>query len=155
MSDAATLIKADSAIEENADWAATITIGASPDEVFDALTTREGLSGWWGPVKGDPTAGGEFTFRPMVQIEKLMRVDSSDRASLVQWTVLECEFLPEWPGTTIRFALSPDGEGGTRLAFEHIGLTQQFDCFEICDAGWQQSLSSLVSYVQTGKGNPF
>jgi uncharacterized protein YndB with AHSA1/START domain len=145
----------DTATTTAANYAATLTIDAAPNEVFDALTTRHGISGWWGPVKGDPQAGGEFTFRPMVNIEKLFHVGTADRATLVEWAVLECEFLPEWPGTTIRFALSPDGDGATRLDFEHVGLNAQLECWNICEPGWNQSLASLTSYLENGQGNPF
>jgi uncharacterized protein YndB with AHSA1/START domain len=141
--------------EAPANYTAAMTIESAPAEVFEALTTRHGISGWWGPVKGDPRVGGEFTFRPMVNIEKLFHVDVAESDSLVEWKVLECEFLPEWPGTTIRFELSPEGDGATRLQFEHVGLSAQLECWNICEPGWNQSLASLKSYLDTGQGNPF
>lgn len=155
MTEAITLTKPESLDDKTSHFAAEVVIDASPDAVFDALTTRHGISGWWGPVKGDPTAGGEFTFRPMINIEKLFRVDSAERASTVQWTVLECEFLPEWPGTTIHYDLSPAADGGTRIEFKHVGLTPQLECWDLCDSGWQRSLASLVAYLETGQGTPF
>lgn len=155
MNEAITLTRPESLEDRSSSFAAEVVIEASPEEVFDALTTRHGISGWWGPVKGDPSAGGEFTFRPRIDIEKLFRVDTADRASSVRWTVLECEFLPEWPGTTIHFDLAPSAGGGTSMSFEHVGLTPQCECWELCDSGWKHSLASLVAYMESGEGNPF
>ena len=38
------------------DYQSRLTIAASADAVFDALTTIEGLAGWWTPVTGDGLA---------------------------------------------------------------------------------------------------
>jgi len=52
------------------------------------------------------------------------------------------------------FRLSPEA-GGTRLDFEHIGLTPALQCFDICQSGWTIFLGSLESLVETGQGQPF
>jgi uncharacterized protein YndB with AHSA1/START domain len=37
---------------------------ASPEKVYDALTTVEGLAGWWtDDTKGNPEVGGVLEFR--------------------------------------------------------------------------------------------
>jgi uncharacterized protein YndB with AHSA1/START domain len=54
------LIATDSKEEEDmADIRHRVGIAAPPARVYEALTTTEGLSGWWTRiVEGDPTHGG-------------------------------------------------------------------------------------------------
>ena len=39
------------------DYQSRVTLTASPDVVFEALTTTEGLAAWWTPVTGDGLTG--------------------------------------------------------------------------------------------------
>ena len=55
-------------------------IAARPSIVFDALTTPEGIAGWWGPDGGpvlvaesDPRVGGRFRVRFAPSTEASMR----------------------------------------------------------------------------------
>ena len=40
------------------------------------------------------------------------------------------------------------------LYFRHQGLTPELECFDMCHEGWTHYLASLVSYVETGEGQP-
>lgn len=92
-----------------------------------------------------------------------MQIESLVPDREVRWLVVEAfidaSFLrhrDEWVGTRIVFQLTPqDGGNKTRLDFEHIGLTPAFECFKVCNAGWNQFLGSLQSLVETGQGQPF
>ena len=44
------------------DYQTTIRIQASPDAVFDALTTPSGLTAWWTGAAGSGETGGELRF---------------------------------------------------------------------------------------------
>ena len=44
------------------DYRTTIRVNASPDVLFDAVTTTEGLTAWWNPVTGSGETGGELRF---------------------------------------------------------------------------------------------
>jgi len=138
----------------DADFEATMTFNSPPAAVFEALTTASGLASWWAPVSGSGLAGGELTFvfggQPVV-----MRVDEAERPSVVRWTTVASEPLPDWVGTVISFDISPDQNGGSRLHFRHAGLTPRLECFTECRKGWEQYLPSLVGYVDSGHGNPF
>lgn len=61
----------------------------------------------------------------------------------------------EWVGTRLIFRLTPDGEGCTRLEFEHIGLVPAFECYGLCSDGWRHYLGSLQRFVETGCGTPY
>jgi uncharacterized protein YndB with AHSA1/START domain len=140
---------------DDQDYQATLTFSAPPQSVFEALTTRPGLGGWWTEaVTGSGEQGEELRFYFGDEVATIMRVDVAKPATLVQWTCLGYQHLPDWAGTTITFALSPAG-GGTKLDFRHRGLTPRLECFDMCRSGWDHFLPSLRSYADTGRGDPW
>ncbi|MCD2191816.1 SRPBCC domain-containing protein [Actinomycetospora endophytica] len=130
-----------------------VRFAAPQQTVYRALTTASGISGWWMPTSGCGEHGGELwlDFPPG---PGAMHVDLAQPSSRVQWTVLRCDFLPDWVGTRIRFELRPDGDSGSMLDFRHEGLTDELDCFEQCLQGWDYYLASLHDLVDTGAGRP-
>jgi uncharacterized protein YndB with AHSA1/START domain len=135
------------------DYEATVRVSASVDEVFDALTTLEGLSSWWTPATGQATAGGELTFTFGPQATAVMRVDMAERGVGVRWTNTEC-VVEDWVGTEQDFAIDALSDGGTEIRFRHIGLTPQLECYGDCESGWNHFVASLAAYVETGTGYP-
>jgi uncharacterized protein YndB with AHSA1/START domain len=135
------------------DYQSRLTLDASTDTVFDALTTIEGLAGWWTPVTGDGLAGGELTFSFAPEAYVVMRVDAAERGVGVRWTALACHF-EDWVGTSVHFDLEALESGGTELRFRHAGLTPRLECFSDCKSGWDHFIPSLRAYVETGTGHP-
>jgi len=138
-----------------------IDLAASPATVYAALSTQDGLRGWWTQTcDADETQGGRATFR-FGPHHKTMRIDRLDPGREVQWTCVGAHLeVPgmapdEWVGTTIAWRLAPDGHTGTQLDIEHVGLTPALACWELCRTGWDQFIGSLQSYVEQGKGQPF
>lgn len=141
---------------DDQDYQAHLTLTAGPAAVFDALTTLPGLAGWWtATVTGYGGQGGQLRFFFGDDVPTIMAVDLAAPATLVAWTCLGYEHLPDWAGTTITFALSPAEGGGTELAFRHRGLTPRLECFEMCRNGWDHYLPSLRRYTDTGAGDPW
>ena len=138
------------------DYANQIHLSASPERVFEILTTAAEFAAWWAPAIGSAAEGGELriTFDGLDD-PLMLRVTRAARPSVVSWEVLECAFLPDWAGTTPVFTLGQDGTGGCDLRFRHDGLSPQLECYEMCRAGWEQYLPSLRDYVETGTGNPY
>jgi uncharacterized protein YndB with AHSA1/START domain len=131
-----------------------VVIAAPPEKVFDALTTLEGLAGWWTPVvAGSATPGGEVTFGFGDQ-RIVMRVDVVVPAQQVSWTCLGHSKFSEWDGTRLSFELHPQN-GLTVLAFEHAGLVSDLVCYPDCSVGWAHYLHSLAAYAATGRGMPW
>jgi uncharacterized protein YndB with AHSA1/START domain len=139
--------------ESDQDYQAHLTLTASADAVFEALTTTEGLAAWWTPVTGDGLTGGELTFAFGPNGKAVMRVDSAERGVGVRWTNLACH-VQDWVGTTLHFDIEALPAGGTALRFRHGGLTPQLECFDDCKSGWDHFIPSLGAYVETGVGNP-
>jgi uncharacterized protein YndB with AHSA1/START domain len=136
------------------DYQKTIRVQASPDALFDAVTTSEGLSAWWTEAAGSGDAGGELRFTMSAPEPLLIHVDEATRPASVRWTVTRCTFERDWEGTHPTFTFRPVGDGATELEFRHVGLTDQLECIEMCTNGWNHYLGSLRDYVETGRGNP-
>jgi uncharacterized protein YndB with AHSA1/START domain len=123
--------------------------------VFGALTTLDGLAGWWTPaVTGTPTTGGDVTFGFDTQ-RIVMRVDRADAPTGVVWTCTVHDKFPDWEGTTVHFGLEPVGDAMTALRFRHVGLVPVLDCHGQCSRGWDHYLDSLAAYSAEGRGRPW
>jgi uncharacterized protein YndB with AHSA1/START domain len=141
------------------DYTRDIAFDAPAERVYNALTTLEGLAGWWTPiVSGTPTKGGEIRLGfTRLDEEIVMHVHQATRPSTVIWNCVTHTGHPEWADTRIVFELEPsEGDGASsRLRFRHIGLIPRLSCYETCEAGWERFLPSLVDYAEHGIGNPF
>ncbi len=118
-----------------------------------ALSTTEGIAGWWGDTIGSTDEGGTFEVGFGSDRRIVLTVALVDHRR-VEWTVKHAPHTPEWVGTTIVFDLTPAG-GGTEMRFCHHGLSPQLECFDMCHEGWTHYLTSLVDFVDLGEGHPF
>lgn len=137
------------------DYQITIRVEASPDDVFDALTTVTGLGAWWNPATGSGGAGGELRFIMNAPEPLVIRVDEAIRPTAVRWTVTDCPFLPDWVGTQPTFTITPVDAGTSDLHFRHHGLSDELDCIDMCTRSWNHYMASLRDYLESGAGSPF
>jgi uncharacterized protein YndB with AHSA1/START domain len=128
-----------------------IGVTASPDDVFAALTTVDGLAGWWTEdTTGDSQVGGVLRFR-FVPGGFDMLVRDLEPAKLVRWEVVEGP--EEWIGTTVEFELTQE-DGFTIVMFRHEGWKEPVEFMSHCSTKWATFLMSLKQLVETGKGEP-
>ena len=128
-----------------------IGVTASPDDVFAALTTVDGLAGWWTEdTTGDSQVGGVLRFR-FVPGGFDMLVRDLEPAKLVRWEVVEGP--DEWIGTTVEFELTQE-DGFTIVMFRHEGWEEPVEFMSHCSTKWATFLMSLKSLVETGTGEP-
>ena len=124
---------------------------ATTDQVYAALATLDGLSGWWTEkTTGDTEVGGVigFQFGPG-HIE--MKVLELHPGRLVRWEVVGGP--DEWIGTTVRFDLAQVGDY-TTVKFKHEGWREEVDFMYHCSTKWAVFLVSLKQLVETGIGAP-
>jgi uncharacterized protein YndB with AHSA1/START domain len=124
---------------------------SSPEKVYDAVTTIDGLAGWWAEnTSGSVEVGGviEFRFAPGGFD---MRVLELDPGSHVVWEVVDGP--AEWVGTTIEWDFRQDGEY-TIVMFAHRGWREPVEFMHHCSTKWAIFLMSLKSLLETGAGNP-
>ncbi|MGW4568494.1 SRPBCC family protein [Streptomyces sp. NPDC004561] len=128
-----------------------IGVVASPDAVYTALTTVDGLAGWWTEdTDGDAGVGGvvRFRFEPGGFDMKVLEAEPGGR---VLWEVVDGP--EEWIGTRIRFELEQE-DGFTIVLFRHEGWNEPVEFMYHCSTKWAIFLMSLKQLVETGKGDP-
>lgn len=124
----------------------------TPRAVYDALTTVEGLAGWWTrDTTGSGDVGGvlQFRFPPVGGFD--MEVVEGQAPERVTWRVVEGP--REWIGTTIDWDLRQSGDY-TIVLFKHQGWTEPVEFMHHCSTKWASFLMSLKSLVESGHGSP-
>ncbi|GAC1394001.1 MAG: hypothetical protein NVSMB47_02310 [Polyangiales bacterium] len=128
-------------------------IRASRQDVFQALSTQQGLASWWTrTTKAEPRVGSvaEFQFGGGKFVSK-RQVVALDPGARVAWKCIEG--ASEWVGTEITFELA-EKDGETTVRFRHRGWSEASDFLAHCSYRWAYFLRSLKLYLQEGKGNP-
>jgi uncharacterized protein YndB with AHSA1/START domain len=128
-----------------------VGVKATTNEVYDALATLDGLSGWWTEkTAGDAAVGGviEFRFGPGGFDMKVLELQP---AGLVRWEVVDGP--EEWVGTTIRWDLREEDDY-TIVNFTHEGWREPVDFMHHCSTKWATFLMSMKQLVETGVGAP-
>lgn len=135
-------------------------IKASPEEVYKAVSTQKGITGWWSK---DCTVGEQEGEESHLKFNK-------------QGTIVEMEFLTKalvpnkkviwesvqnansaWVGTKIITEISKSKDG-VDVVFSHSGFDDKWagqESFEMTKQGWEHFVKSLVSYCETGTGQPW
>jgi len=124
---------------------------ASPDEVYTALTTTQGLSAWWtSDTKGESNVGEVLQFRFGVGGFDMKDVELNP-GTRVLWEVMDGPH--EWIGTKVSWDLRQEGNY-TVVLFKHQGWEEAVECMHHCSTKWAVCLLSLKSLIETGKGAP-
>jgi uncharacterized protein YndB with AHSA1/START domain len=121
-------------------------------DVYNALTTIEGLSSWWtSDTRGESKVGGELQFR-FGDGGFDMKVLELQPGKRVLWQVNDGP--EEWRGTKISFELIQNGDW-TVVLFKHQGWKAPVEFMHHCSTKWAVFLLSLKSFRETGKGTPW
>ncbi len=128
---------------------------SSLDDVYKALTTLEGLSGWWtNDTQGECKVGGviQFQFRLKESAGGIdMKVLELHPAKSVLWQVVNG--AEEWIGTQISWELRQEDDW-TIVLFKHQDWKEPVEFMHHCSTKWATFLLSLKSFLETGKGAP-
>lgn len=140
-----------------ADIVHKIGIKAPLSEVYAALSTVQGVAGWWTEeTSGASKLGGavHVLFRNPAG-EELGQMDFELRKlepnKAVTWRFTAGP--PEWIGTDVTFDLATDGDM-TTLVFGHRNWREQVEFMAHCSMKWATFLLSLRQLVETGQGRP-
>lgn len=125
---------------------------ASPEAVYDAVATIEGLAAWWteDTTGNAGEVGGVIAFRfPPGGFD--MEVIELEPARRIVWKVIDGP--PEWLDTIITWDLSEE-DGYTIVMFGHDGWREQDAFMAHCTTKWATYLMSLKRLIETGTGEP-
>ena len=126
---------------------------SSLDKTYKALTTLDGLSGWWtSNTQGEPTKvdgvikflfdGGGFDMKVLELVPN----------KYVLWQVVDGP--KEWIGTKVIWDLKQKDDY-TIILFKQAGWKEPVEFMYHCSTKWAIFLMSLKSLLETGKGSPW
>jgi len=141
------------------DYQKSFTVNKPVGEVYAAIT--EHIADWWSnDLSGAAVRTGNSFNIAFNQTRKTFEIAEAIPDKQVVWKCTKAyidmaslENKSEWVGTTMVWAIEP-AEKGTTIAFLHEGLNQSFQCYNVCEAGWDYFLASFQAYLETGKGTP-
>ena len=134
-----------------------VGIKAPASEVYAALSTIDGLAGWWTEATtGVSKVGGDIAFRFSTETGEEIGGFDMDVLELVpdervRWRVKAGP--AEWVGTDIEFALSRQDDY-TIVMFGHRRWREEVEFMSHCSTKWGTFLLSLRDMVETGRGRP-
>jgi uncharacterized protein YndB with AHSA1/START domain len=134
-----------------------VGIKAPLSKVYAALSTVDGVAGWWTKeTSGSSKAGGTIEVRFLAPDGKelggmKMEVLALDPDKKVHWRFKAGP--EEWIGTDAVFDLHRDGEY-TIVLFGHKNWREAVEFTHHCSTKWATFLLSLRDFVETGKGKP-
>ncbi len=140
-----------------------IGIKATPAQVYTALSTVDGVAGWWTKeTTGESKVGGVMTVRfldrgpeglgPVTEKGRMeLEVTRLDPGKDVVWRVNAGP--QEWIGTDVTFSLS-EADGQTVVVFGHRNWREPVEFMAHCSMKWATFLLSLRDLVETGTGRP-
>lgn len=150
------------------DFTTTLLVDQTPEEVFNAINN---VRGWWSEeIEGRTDKLNdvfkyhyEDVHRCQIKIIELVP------GKKVVWHILDNYFKPEffaalsipftkdngeWVDTKVVFEITVK-DNKTQIRLTHIGLTPEYECFEVCTNGWNHYIQgSLLSLITTGEGKP-
>jgi hypothetical protein len=151
-----------------------LTIGVPPDQVYEAITTQEGLAGWWTTdTTAEPVIGSVATFGFGGHSTVLaMRIELLESPELVDWACVEGP--DEWAGTHVTYRIESNlrvlrddggedsgaggdngsGPDGSVLRFWHGGWAHEDGELPRSSFQWAMHLDSLRRYCESGIGSP-
>lgn len=132
-----------------------VTIHGSPERVYQALATAEGIRNWWtrdADLESKIGGTGEFRFYEGKAVTTVS-VEALEVPVRVGWKTISSDAPGGWDGTTITFDLRAEGSD-TVLSFAHRGFAQADEGYARVTTGWAYYLVSLQQYLETGRGAP-
>jgi uncharacterized protein YndB with AHSA1/START domain len=140
-----------------ADIVHRVGIKAPLAKVYAALSTVDGLAGWWTTATtGTSKVGGVIAFR--FHTETGAEIGGFDMEVLelvsnekVRWRVKDGP--AEWIGTEIEFLLRRQDDY-TVVLFAHRGWREEVEFMAHCSTKWATFLVSLRDLAETGQGRP-
>ena len=129
-------------------------IKAVPSAVYAALTTRDGLAGWWSrQVEVESGLGGVIDFTFLGDFHPDMQVTRLDQDARVDWKCIGGH--DNWADNAFSFRLV-EVDGETDLHFvQDYAQELNDEVYGTYNYNWGFYLLSLKKLCETGTGTPF
>lgn len=137
-----------------------LEIKASSEVIYRAVSTAEGIKGWW---SADCSVGASEGSTSLLKFNKEGMLVEMGFATLSldvnRKVVWECTAMPNpaWIGTQIITEITATDDG-CEVVFSHAGFEEKWkglEPFEQTKGTWNHFVNSLVSFCETGVGQPW
>lgn len=131
-----------------------VGITAPAGRVYQALATKEGLSGWWTrDVRGEDEMSGKLEFYfGYPEPAAVMEVTDLVPDRCVAWRCVQGP--DEWVGTSLTFDLASSA-GETALLFTQAGWREPIEFMYHCSTKWAYFLLGLRAGLEGGVATPY
>jgi len=138
----------------------SVIIAGTPKDVFAAIATQ--VQQWWGNTDTPVFAVNDEFTTSFGNTYWKFKITAFIPGEKIYWECIEAVHIHEgyeniereWVGTTAKWELESQGHL-TKVSFEHDGLTEALNCYEVCEPAWDRFItSSLKQFVETGKEMP-
>ena len=126
-------------------------VNAKPETIHRALTTAEGIAGFWTDDANVPLEVGKtltLRFPDAPAAFDLVLTQSDD--DVISWRTKS--FPPPWVGTEIRWEIS-GGDNASTVAFRHGTFADETEQGQVAYV-WGQVMVQLKQYAETGVAAP-
>ena len=133
-----------------------LDIEASPEAVWGALTTADGLAGWWSTQveTGQATVGEEVRFNFAGDFHPVMAIADVHPRDRLAWRCVGGH--ANWKDNTFVFELVALPDGRCRLRFtQDYAVELSDDDYGVYNFNWGYYLESLRLLCVTGTGKPY
>jgi uncharacterized protein YndB with AHSA1/START domain len=134
-----------------------IGIKAPLQNVYEALSTVHGISGWWTQHTSGISEIGKTIIVRFLSLDGKeigsmnMEVQALDPEKKVQWKFTAGP--EEWIGTDVIFDLHQEDDY-TIVLFSHKNWREEIEFKAHCSMKWGVFMLSLKDFVETGNGKP-
>ncbi len=126
-------------------------VDAKPETIRRALTTAEGVAGFWTDDANVPAEVGKtlmLRFPDAPEAFDLVLTESDDK--VISWRTKS--FPPQWVGTEIRWEIA-GGDNTSTVAFRHGTFADETEQGQVAYV-WGQVMAQLKQYAETGVAAP-
>jgi len=128
-------------------------IKASPERVFQAITSPKGLDCWWTQKSdGHPIEGTEYELSFGPEYDWRAKVTRCIKDSEFELQMTRAD--NDWIGTRLAFRLE-DQSGSTLVRFSHVGWPTSNEHYRISCHCWAMYLRIMRRYIEHGEFVPY
>ena len=131
-----------------------LNVASSPEDVFKAITTANGLSGWWSTkVTAEENVGGSVAFTFRGDFNPIMEITKFNKYSLIVWKCIDGH--DPWKNNQFIFELKRHEELVQLKFIQNYAVELSDEAYGIYNFNWGYYLQSLKEYCENGIGKPY
>ena len=132
-----------------------VNIKATPDAIYKAVSTQEGLASFWtDDTRAEPKVGSVASFGFGGPSQR-MKIAELVPGKLVKWTAL-ADF-PNWADTDVEWEIKPAEDGQSSLTFRHRNWPDAVTAEDLGSINytWGMIVDRLRQHAEMGKPVPY